>query len=543
MAFQTTVYTLPLLVISGFGGVTAYLIWKRYARALAGVIAAVAIAVLAEALFLSLTSYEAKLGLLLAAVYGQYLIGFAWFVFGARYGGYDWWGRGDTLRVLQAFAVIVGVFVASNPLHGLVVREASLETVDSVVVLDYSLGLGAWMVFGLLYLSAIMGTVFVFDVYMDSKNLYRKQSLMLIIGMFPPLVGHVVSALGFSPFPNFVLAAFLFVLSGGLLLLALYGYKFVDVVPMARDSVMQELRSGVLVLDHRNRVTDINPAAKDLLGTRDPVGKPLEQVLGDYTDKVEDFSRGDEVHTELTVGDRHLDFRASPLVDHRDNAVGSLILMNDITELKKREEELRRQNERLDKFANVVSHDLRNPLNVAQGYLDLAEEEESLDELGEVRESLDRMADIIEDVLTLAKEGQKVSETQEVEVAEVVREAWVNVYTDDADLDCDVGLTVEGDRDRLLRVFENLFRNSVEHGGSSVSVRVGETDEGFYVEDTGPGIPEGERDAVLEQGYTTSDGGTGFGLSIVRNIVEAHGWRLEVEESEGGGARFVVSTE
>ncbi|MDY7083447.1 MAG: ATP-binding protein, partial [Halobacteria archaeon] len=113
----------------------------------------------------------------------------------------------------------------------------------------------------------------------------------------------------------------------------------------------------------------------------------------------------------------------------------------------------------------------------------------------------------------------------------------------------------EADRGRLLHVFENLFRNSVEHGGNDVTIRVGdlpdiheETDEedddqryGFFIEDDGPGIPEEERDDVLEHGYTTSSSGTGFGLSIVRSIVEAHGWEIDVSESEEGGARFEIT--
>ncbi|MDY7081065.1 MAG: HAMP domain-containing sensor histidine kinase, partial [Halobacteria archaeon] len=120
-------------------------------------------------------------------------------------------------------------------------------------------------------------------------------------------------------------------------------------------------------------------------------------------------------------------------------------------------------------------------------------------------------------------------------------EAWENVDTRDSELQIESdGIVMDGDSGRLLNLFENLFRNSVEHNASTVEVRVGATDGGFYVEDTGEGIAPDDRDDVLEHGYTTSQEGTGLGLSIVNDIVEGHGWSLEIGESDEGGVRFEV---
>ena len=111
------------------------------------------------------------------------------------------------------------------------------------------------------------------------------------------------------------------------------------------------------------------------------------------------------------------------------------------------------------------------------------------------------------------------------------------------------------DRGRLQEVFENLFRNSVEHGstdeqaesdddGSAVTVRVGPLggdESGFFVEDDGPGIPPDERDSVFERGYTSAGTGTGLGLPLVEQIVGAHGWSVRAVESASGGARFEIA--
>ncbi len=210
--------------------------------------------------------------------------------------------------------------------------------------------------------------------------------------------------------------------------------------------------------------------------------------------------------------------------------------------LRERTEELERQNERLEEFATIVSPDLRAPLNVASGRLALAREEHDSEHLDAVAGSLERMETLIEDTLTLAREGQAVTDREHVDVAAVGRQCWERV-TDDADTLAVVDdFAARGDRDRLQQVFENLFRNAVEHGGDDVTVRVGRLDDGtgFYVEDDGPGIPKDERKAVFGHGYTTSDDGTGFGLAIVEEIANAHGWSVAVSDSDDG-ARFEIT--
>ncbi|WP_253737384.1 ATP-binding response regulator [Halohasta salina] len=198
---------------------------------------------------------------------------------------------------------------------------------------------------------------------------------------------------------------------------------------------------------------------------------------------------------------------------------------------------LRRQNARLERFANVVSHDLRNPLSVAQGRIEMIDS----DHAAVIERNLDRMEAIIEDVLTLAREGETVEETDIVDLAALAAECWESVSTDDATLSVTDGLRIRADRSRCRQLLENLFRNSVEHGsveGSGVSIHVGGLEDGFYVADDGPGIPEDDRDSVFDPGYSTSEDGTGLGLNIAREIAEAHGWHVAVTTGTDGGARF-----
>jgi signal transduction histidine kinase/PAS domain-containing protein len=231
-------------------------------------------------------------------------------------------------------------------------------------------------------------------------------------------------------------------------------------------------------------------------------------------------------------------------------------------------EELERQNERLSEFASIVSHDIRSPLNVASGKLQLARETGETSHLAGAEAALGRMESLVTDLLDLARQGSVIESVEEVELGAVVEAAWASVATDGAELVVEADGVVEADDERLKQLLENLFRNSVEHGSTgsggrnhsdgrqsaddgrtesrdgvehgatdTLTVTVGISDRGFYIADTGPGIPPDERETVLERGHSTNDG-TGLGLAIVQAIAEAHGWAVTVDEGDDGGARF-----
>lgn len=231
--------------------------------------------------------------------------------------------------------------------------------------------------------------------------------------------------------------------------------------------------------------------------------------------------------------------------DESDVHVAKILAANTEAALERaeREQTLQSQNEQLSEFVSVVSHDLRNPLAIAAGRLDLAADECDSPHLDSVERALDRMEVLIDHLLTLARQGKRIGRRSPVDVGDVAVRAWENVETGNASLDIDEMYSIPADEKRLSQLFENLFRNAVFHAGGDVSVRVGVLPEnsGFYVEDDGPGIPPADRQYVFDCGYTT-DGGTGLGLTIVRVVAEAHNWEVHVIDSTAGGARFEFST-
>lgn len=231
-----------------------------------------------------------------------------------------------------------------------------------------------------------------------------------------------------------------------------------------------------------------------------------------------------------------------PWYDEDGSVAGLLGYSVEITDRKDYQRELEQQNERLDEFANVISHDLRNPLTVAQaraGILQKESGDEFREYLDTLVNALERMERIIEDTLTLARQGDTVGAMTAIPVVDLVGKCWAGVETAEATLEIDDDSTVRGDRNRLRHVFENLIRNAVEHGGEDVTVRVGRAgEECLYIEDDGPGIPADDRDGVFEPGHTSATGGTGFGLTIIKRIAEAHGWNVTITDGSDGGARF-----
>jgi PAS domain S-box-containing protein len=349
------------------------------------------------------------------------------------------------------------------------------------------------------------------------------------------------------------------------------------------SAVLDALPEIVYVLDEEGRLVDWNgqleattgyePSDLDgrhastlLDGEEDALAACLDPVLDEGEATSRDVllvtADDDTVPHHLTAG---------PLYEG-DELVGVAGTAHDISDQLAHERAVEEKNARLERFASIVSHDLRNPLAVADGYLELAQRETDAPYLDEIEAAHDRMGELIDDVLTLTRSGSDLEEPSSVDLTGVATDAWDVVETEGATLRVtDLG-TVEADRSRLRQLFENLFRNSVEHGstsdrsatrsddsaehgstgsqggrdrpddsvehgGPTVEVTVAATDDGFYVADDGPGLPDGGGDP-FEDGVSTKPEGTGLGLSIVESIANAHGWTVEATESESGGARF-----
>ena len=229
--------------------------------------------------------------------------------------------------------------------------------------------------------------------------------------------------------------------------------------------------------------------------------------------------------------------------DERDISLAKIVAAHMMTALDRieREQELRHQNQRLDEFASVVSHDLMNPLTIAQGRLEMLREEYDRDNVESAKEAIERSVELVDELRSLARIGQPVEDPEPVDLAAIGTGCWRNVKTHEASLVVNTERRIRADPSRLKQLLENAFRNAVEHGGKEVTVTVGDLEGGFYIADDGPGFSETDREKVFETGYSTKDEGTGFGLGIIQEIARAHDWEVNLTDSDTGGGRIEVT--
>jgi len=517
-----------------------------------------------------------------------------WFLLILEYTGYLRRTPRGVVYALVGWNVAVAVLEITNPSHELVWSGYTVLSSPFPYVMGEPTDLSGVLLLpgSMLYL----GSIALLGAHLlVGPSVARKQTAALLVGYLPTFAIFTLWFGGAIPGPLTGALVIGSPLILGVVAWAVFRHQLFDLAPLARESVLEVLDDAVVVVDRDRRLLDYNAAAIETftalpdhegealeravpeiypvddcegnrgagrsgtgdaptvddgegtaaagaapLGGSEPRRGPTEVVPTDGTDEspfVAAFTRFEDGEV------REYDVTVSPL-EVRGTVAGYTLVLRDVTERRQHVRDLEQQTTQLEQFASTLSHDLRNPLNVAYGRVELARERHGDDEhLETAGDALDRIEGIIDDTLTLAREGQTIDELERVDLATVARDAWGTVDTGDAELDVepDAGVRIYADATRLQSVFENCYRNALDHAGPDVTVTVGRTDEGFAVADDGPGVPVDQREQVFEYAYTTDDEGTGLGLAIVAAIARAHGWSVEMAESESGGANVVFS--
>ncbi|WP_458206081.1 PAS domain-containing protein [Haladaptatus sp. NG-SE-30] len=289
----------------------------------------------------------------------------------------------------------------------------------------------------------------------------------------------------------------------------------------------------------------------DVLGKRDDELLPPDAAETIMAPKREALETGERVREEVTYelpsGLVSYDLTVEPLRDESGEIVGLTSASLDITERMRHERKLEetvgkleQANERLDSFASMLAHELRNPVAIGQMYCYELPDDVDPEVVEYITEAFDRIEDMIDIMLVVTQGRAAVGERQSVQLTNAVEAAWDSIDTDDATLSANIDVTIQADGTYIWHLFRNLFENAIEHGGSDVTVEVGELPTGFYVADDGSGIPAENRETVFEVGYTSAAeyGGTGLGLAFVREITKVYDWECTITESASGGARF-----
>jgi len=318
------------------------------------------------------------------------------------------------------------------------------------------------------------------------------------------------------------------------------------------ETIVETVTDGIYVVDGDGYFTLVNDAYCEM------VGYDRDELLGSHGSQVVDNETAEiayDYHEQLVTGDQETvkfeaDVHTADGETVRAEASFAIIedsdeyervgVVRDVTERNEREQRLAKQNERLDRFAGILAHELRNPVTVGQIYSQRLPTETDPEVEEYVTEAFDRIEDIIDVMLVITRGSDAPSEPTAVSLRETAQEAWSEVDAPEARLNATADRTIEADNTYLRHLFRNLFENAVEHGGTDVTITVGDLSTGFYVADDGAGIPAADREEIFEEGYSTgnTEARLGLGLTFVRELADVYDWTCSVTESAAGGARF-----
>jgi PAS domain S-box-containing protein len=510
--------------------------------------------------------------------FGAFTVGVLWLSFILDYTGSTWWRRPANLVLLYFIPVMSFILIWTNQWHGWVWTNISMASNSSGEYLVWNYGFWFWVGGAYQYL-VIAIAVFVLWRYLHSKpGINRNQTVALIIGTVIPILGYGIYLVGWDPFFNPDVNPIFFNFGALAYAVAIFYFRFLDIVPEARGRLLENMPVAILVLDPNGLVADINPATEQITGLKkwQILGKRLSKVWPRLDSVRADLHDGQ--HTELVVGEsafkKHLNIGMTELRDKRGEVTGQLLLLRDITERKMTqkkleslfdEEHLLRNSlqmeiEKRNKYSRAIVHELNTPLTAILSSSQLLEEGLSdaafKPVVGNIRRASLNLEQRINDLIELSsgEVGQLKIYPLPLDVSQLLQET----IDETGQAASDKGLSliseipdelprVMGDHSRLKQVLINLLSNAFKftaEGKVTVSVSYHNLEYLLIqVEDTGRGIEKAQIEHLFDPYQRKSNegqqlGGLGIGLALCKIFVELHKGNIWVESTQGKGSKF-----
>lgn len=584
MDFQFVPYSVLAVISAGIALFLAFVIWQR--RPGQGVYPFV-ILMLALALWCVMNFGEqnsrtlvGKLTFLRFAYIGILTIPAAWFVFIKAYIGQDKWLTRQRLLLLSIEPLIVWVLILTSASNDLYWSRFDLALMDNYVVTDTDTGVLFWVHAAYTYILLLVSAIILFRAFLRSPELFKGQMTFLLIGSFAPWIANALYITGNSPLPESVdLTPIAFTITGLSVGWSLYRFRLLDIVLVARESIIEKMNDAVFVLNEGGYILDANRATLRLLNkaANDVIGQPAESVLQNQKGLVDQYRRAEIAQDEITlpIGDElhYFDMAISPLYNQHYQVMGRIVSLHDITPLKQLNQQLEAAREAASQLAKqkaeflaTMSHELRSPLNAIIGYSEIMVEElsEPLSPkthkmVKRVHENGKQLLDLINDILDLSKLESGYFQVDAkafacIDLADDVL-SQMNVLAEKKGLKLELKIaedfpeTIIGDAGRIKQILINLISNAIkftEQGKVSLNVLRENQTMVFEVCDTGKGIPAESLDKIFEE-FSQVDSSsehrhesTGLGLSIVKKLLTAMQGSISVESVLGEGSTFRV---
>ena len=295
---------------------------------------------------------------------GIVIVPVAWFTFCLHYMDKEKWITTRNLLLLFIIPVFNLILLWSNQFHNLFYEYVSLNSTGPFITAYTSEGLGFWCNAAYSYILLFAGTLLLIIKSFSLSRLYLKQSIALLFGAVTPLIGNALYITGLSPIPiDYDLTPLFFVVTGIALILSVFRFRFLDLVPIARDTIIENISDALLVFDKQNRIVDFNQIAKNIIledaihhPSESMMGKTVEEVFSKIPNLLNKFQDNAYGQTEIEIdtkkmNKKYYDTRISPLYDKHEQSVGHVMVLRDITERKKAYDTLQESEKRFQDVA------------------------------------------------------------------------------------------------------------------------------------------------------------------------------------------------
>lgn len=487
----------------------------------------------------------------------------AWLLLVLRYTNREAWLTRRAILWLSAAPVLTVLVAFSNDWHHWLWRGNSLTADGQFMVNSY--GPWFWIYTLVAYSYVVLGSIFLFRaIWRGLVKMFQLQAAVLFTGIVVPWMGNFLYLFNLNPIPHLDLTPFAFAISNIFLFIGLYRFRLLDIVPVARSTVINSMEDGMIVLDRRRRILDLNQTAQVILNadTANLVGQSLPASISDQLPPLLPDAPPEPFVSELSLaqseGVHDYEARFSLVLDRNQKHRGYLLLLHDITERK------RLQRLQADLTSTMV-HDLRTPLSAISttlGWLDrvLADQLDDADReiLQVARHSSDQLLLLVTSILDIShmESGKmpincrhfllkSVADSVLKRYAVIAREKNLTLTNEIADTP-----PVYADQDLIDRVLQNLVGNAIKftpYGGHiGIAVRTPAADPHLLtvaVHDDGPGISPELEHTVFQKFQTgnTSGQGSGLGLAFCKLAIEAHGQRIWIESKPHQGATILFT--
>ncbi len=578
MAFEFNAYAVTLLLSGGVILLFGLCLFDRVRSAVkwfSVMMLLTAVWAIAYALELASGRLEDMLFWIRIEYLGISLVPAAWLVFVLLYVGKDAWLTRRAWLLIFAFPCLTLLVVWTNAWHHLHYREVSVDTAGPFPLL--SIQPGPWYVIQTLSIYCLLGfgLYLLFDRLRHADGVYRRQNLAILIGALIPWGSNLAYLLGFRLHRHIDLTPFAFLVTSMVVGFALYRFKLFDLVPMARERVIEGIQEGMLVLDQDGRAVDVNATMRGLLGPagRSFIGRPITELMPDRLEllaRIQDEKDG-RLETEIQLGSQllSLEVAVTPLHDWGGRRSGTLLIFWDITgrkaaarQLEAQAVELRELNQMKTRMLSIIAHDLRSPLAGLTGMLHIADagmlsEQEFRQMIPMVTRSVDDASALLENLLSWSRsqlEGE-VIHRERFDLKSLLAQDLPPFGKRASDKGVQIedrvapGAWVYADRNMISLVVRNLVGNAVKfcrpQDQITLETRILDGDLVLTVRDRGVGMkPEVlERlfgSEMVSQLGTQQERGTGLGLKLCRDFVLRNGGQIWAESEWGKGSQFHV---